>query len=526
MADERKKILWADDEMDHLRPHVKFLEDRGFSVSKVTNGEDAIALASEPDARFDLVILDEMMPGIDGLETLAGIKERDPYVPVIMVTKSEEEALVDEAIRGNVDNYLVKPVNPLQVYTAAKRLLEGERIRESGAMRDYVADFTVLRNLRSDTATPDTWIDVYRKLVEWDVRLDEHRDAGLLQTHEDAKLEANIEFCRFVSENYRDWVKRGTAPEDRPTLSTDIVPKYVAPLLKEKRKVYFIIIDCLRLDQWVAIEKLLEPYFDIRRDHYYSILPTATSFARNSIFSGLLPLEIAKTHPEFWSMPGDDDSSLNRHERQFLDAQLDRLGIRLNPTTKYIKVFNQDEAGAVKKDIASLYSLPLVAMVFNFVDILSHGRSESEILQEIAPDEAAFRALTTAWFKHSSLFDILKAISKQDATVVLSTDHGSVLSRRSTIAYGNRDTSTNLRFKIGTNLGCDEKNAVHLKNPEDFQLPSNGLNTHYILAKENYYFVYPTKFHEYERQYRGSFQHGGISMEEMLLPCVVMNPRR
>ena len=224
-------------------------------------------------------------------------------------------------------------------------------------------------------------------------------------------------------------------------------------------------------------------------------------------------------------MPGDDDSSLNRYERQLLDLQLERLGIRLNPTTKYIKVFNQDEAGAVKKDIASLYSLPLVAMVFNFVDILSHGRSESEILQEIAPDEAAFRALTAAWFKHSSLFDILKAISRQDATVVLTTDHGSVLAKRSTVAYGNRDTSTNLRFKIGTNLGCDEKCALHLKNPGDFMLPSPGVNTHYIIAKENHYFVYPTKFHEYERRYRGSFQHGGISMEEMILPCVVMNPR-
>jgi hypothetical protein len=225
-------------------------------------------------------------------------------------------------------------------------------------------------------------------------------------------------------------------------------------------------------------------------------------------------------------MPGDDEHSLNRFERQLLELQLERLGVRLNPPTKYIKIFNQDEAAAVKKDVASLYSLPLVAMVFNFIDILSHGRSESEILQEIAPDEAAFRAITTAWFKHSALFDILKAISRQNATVVLTTDHGSVLGKRATIAYGNRDTSTNLRFKFGTNLGCDEKHALQIKHPDEFQLPSGGINTNYILAKENYYFVYPTKFHEYERHYRGSFQHGGISMEEMILPVVVMNPRR
>lgn len=523
MNEDGKRILWADDEMDHLRPHVKFLEDRGFRVESVTNGEDAVALVSEPDERFDLVILDEMMPGLTGIETLQGIKEKDPYVPVIMVTKSEDESLVDAAIRRDIDNYLVKPVNPLQVYTAAKQLLDGSRIRETGAMRDYVEEFTVLRNLRSGGASADSWVEVYRKLVDWDVRLDEHRDAGLLQTHEDAKLEANVEFCRFVTDNYLDWVR---SPEDRPTLSVDLVKKYVAPLLRQRKKVYFVIVDCLRLDQWATIEALLEPYFDIRRDYYYSILPTATSFARNAIFSGLFPLQMAKRHPEYWAMPGDDERSLNRHERQLMDLQLERVGTPVNPTTKYIKVFNSEEASAVKKDIASLYSLPFVAMVFNFIDILSHGRSESDLLQEIAPDEAAFRALTTAWFKHSSMFEILKAISRQDAVVVLSTDHGSVLGRRSTIAYGNRDTSTNLRFKIGTNLGCDEKNAMHIKKPEEYQLPAPGVNTHYILAKENYYFVYPTKYHEYERHYRDSFQHGGISMEEMILPIAVMNPRR
>ena len=523
MADDRKRILWADDEIDHLRPHMKFLEDRGFQVEGVTNGEDAIAVVEEADGRLDLVILDEMMPGLSGLETLQGIKARNPYLPVIMVTKSEDEELIDSAIRREIQNYLVKPVNPLQVYTAAKQLLDGTRIRESGAMRDYVSEFTLLRNLRSGDSTPADWIEVHRRLTDWDIRLDEHRDAGLLQTHEDAKGEANVEFCRFVERRYEGWIQ-GT-DEDRPLLSHDVVRRYVAPLLKERRKVYFVLIDCLRLDQWLAIEKTLEPYFDIHRDHYFSVLPTATSFSRNAIFAGLTPLEISEKHPEYWSMPGDDDSSLNRFERQLLDLQLDRLGLQLNPTTKYIKIFNQDEATAVKKDIASLYSLPLVAMVFNFVDILSHGRSESDLLQEIAPDEAAFRALTTAWFKHSSLFDILKAISRQDATVVLTTDHGSILAKRSTTAYGNRDTSTNLRFKIGTNLGCDAKAALHLRNPQDFMLPSPGVNTHYILAKENHYFVYPTKFHEYERRYRGSFQHGGISMEEMILPCVVMNPR-
>ncbi|NNE44619.1 MAG: response regulator, partial [Gemmatimonadetes bacterium] len=369
MSNEGKRILWADDEIDHLRPHVKFLEDRGFRVEGVTNGEDAIALTQDPAERFDLVILDEMMPGLTGIETVAGIKEIDPYVPIIMVTKSEDEGLVDSAIRRDIDNYLVKPVNPLQVYTAAKQLLDGNRIRETGAMRDYVEEFTLLRNLRSGgDATPENWMEVHRKLVDWDIRLDNHRDAGLLQTHEDAKQEANVEFCRFVETNYLDWVTEED-PEDRPVLSTDLVKKYVAPRLKKKEKVYFILIDCMRLDQWVPIERLLEPYFDVRREYYYSILPTATSFSRNAIFSGLHPLDLSKKHPQYWSMPGDDDSSLNRFERQLMDLQLERLGTPVNPTTKYIKIFNQEEATNVRRDIASLYSLPLVAMVFNFMDI-------------------------------------------------------------------------------------------------------------------------------------------------------------
>ncbi|MDP6528768.1 MAG: bifunctional response regulator/alkaline phosphatase family protein [Gemmatimonadota bacterium] len=516
-------MLWADDEIDLLRPHVKMLEDRGFAVEGVSNGEDAVYLVAKEGRRFDLVILDEMMPGIDGLETLQGIKAVDPSVPVIMVTKSEDEDLADAAIRREIDNYLVKPVNPLQVFTACRRLLDGARIRESGVMRDYVEEFTLLRNLREGEKSPDVWLETHRKLADWDLRLDSFRDAGLLQTHEDAKHEANVEFSRFVASHYAGWISAD--PSDRPTLSVDIVRKFVAPLLRKKRKVYFIVLDCLRLDQWVAMEQLLEPFFDIRRHHYFSILPTATPFSRNAIFSGLHPLQIARKHPELWAMPGDDETSLNRHEHALLDAQLKRLGAAPGVPSKYVKVVTRADANNLRKGLSGLYSLPLVSMVFNFIDILSHGRSDSDLLREVAPDEAAFRSLAMAWFKHSALFEILKAVSRQDATVVVTTDHGSIIGRHASMVQGNRDTTTNLRFKIGSNLGCDTKHALHIKDPEAYQLPSMGLGTHYIIARENYYFVYPTKFHEYERQFRGSFQHGGISLEEMVLPVAVMNPR-
>lgn len=512
-------MLWVDDEIELLRPHMMFLEQRGYQVTGVTSGEEAVELSSR--LQFDVVLLDEMMPGMGGLETLERIKGVRPSVPVIMITKNEEEELMDEAIGKRIEDYLTKPVNPSQIFMACKRLLEARRIQEERLVRDYVPEFNQIARLSAAGLDWEGWAEVHSKLSEWDLRLDDVGDEGLKQSHMDQKKELNIEFCKYVERNYADCVHS----EKRPALSVDIFSDFVAPSIASGKRVYFIVIDCMRLDQWYGLEPLLQPYFDIERHNCFSILPTATPYSRNAIFSGLFPGEIARRHPDRWEQGDTESRGRNRFERAFLEEQIKKLGLKIKPGFKYFKVYTADEGNSIKSQVPTLSSLPLVAMVFNFVDILAHGRSESEILQELAPDEAGFRALMRTWFVHSSLFEIIKSIATQDAEVVITTDHGSVLGKRAALVKGDRGTSTNLRYKFGNNIICDEKQAVNVKDPADFKLPSEGLNTNYLMAKEDYYFVYPTRYHEFEKHYKGSFQHGGISMEEMIIPCAVLTPK-
>ncbi|MFH0777556.1 MAG: bifunctional response regulator/alkaline phosphatase family protein [Candidatus Eisenbacteria bacterium] len=519
MPAEKRKILWVDDEIDFLRPHILFLEGRGYAVTPVSNGDDAISMVSRE--KFDVVLLDEMMPGLGGLETLGLIKDIDPSVPVIMITKSEEEELMDEAIGKRIAHYLIKPVNPTQILTACKQVLESKKLLEDQSTREYVEGFNRIRILRSAGVDWAGWIQLHVALATWDVRLDDMEDTALEASHADQKREANIEFGSFIETEYPQWVSGG----DGPILSPMIFERFILPHLKRQRRVYFIVIDCMRLDQWLKVEPLLLPYFNVTRDYYYSILPTATPYSRNAIFSGLFPDEIMKKFPQYWQENAPEEISRNRYERNLLEAQVERLGVKLGAQVRYVKIYNSEEANAARRQIPTYLAIPFAAFVFNFVDILAHGRSESEILQELAPDESAFRSLMRSWFSHSVLFEILRAMSQQDAVVVLTSDHGSVLGKRATLVYGDRETSTNLRYKFGNNLVGDCRQAFHVKDPRRLKLPADSLNKNYIFAKEDYYFVYPTKFHEYERQYRGSFQHGGISMEEMILPCVTLEPK-
>jgi CheY-like chemotaxis protein len=518
--ENRASILWVDDEVDLLKSHILFLEERGYRVKAVANGEDAIGLISRE--AFDLVLLDQMMPGMDGLATFARIKDVKPSMPVVMITKIEEEDLIDEALRKRIDDFLLKPVNPVQILSAARRILESRDIRQRELSREYVENFNAVEDMRSQARGWRDWIAIHAKLSEWDIVLDQFPDTGLAQSHLDQRRQCNVEFCMFVEKSYKNWVSNG----ERPLLSVDVMANFVAPHLSAGKRVYFIVVDCLRLDQWLTIEPMLEPYFSIKRDPYYSILPTATPYSRNSIFSGLFPGEMAATYPEFWNEMTTDETGKNRYEKQLLEKQLKKMGLRVSPSVKYLKIYSADEAIQVRKQIPTLQSVPLVALVFNFVDIVAHSRSESRVLQEMLPNEAAYRSFTRTWFMHSPLYDILKAISSQNAVAVVTTDHGSVLARRSAVALGDRETSTNVRYKFGTNLNCDPRYALHVKNPPEYKLPGGGINKNYIIAKEDYYFVYPTNFHEYERQYKDSFQHGGISMEEMILPCVTMKPKR
>jgi len=514
-----RKILWADDEIDLLKPHILMLEEKGFRVTPVSNGDDAVACASRE--KFDAILLDESMPGRGGLSALEAIKERDPSIPIVLVTKNEAESLMDEAIGRRIDDYLLKPVRPMQIFLALKRLFESDRLQENRLARDYVAELAQLRAGSSGGLGWEGWIDLYSRSAQWDVELDLLDDGGLRQAQGDQRRELNVEFSTFVESVYEASVHGGPAPP----LSTNVVERWVAPHLREGKQVFFLVIDCMRLDQWLTVEPLIRSYFDVTLDHQVSIIPSATPYARNAIFSGLLPDEIHRLHPDYWQETTNDERSKNRYERQLLEHQLRRLDIQLPSGLKYLKVYNADEASHVRRNVVTYQNIPLVAIVFNFLDMLTHGRSESDLLKELAPDESAFRSVMRSWFLHSAVFDALKWMARQKCVVVITSDHGAVLSRRSALVYGNRETSTNLRFKFGANLGCDPKQAVHLKEPSRFRLPAESMNKQYIIAKEDYYFIYPTKFHEYENKYRGSFQHGGISLEEMILPVATLTPR-
>jgi CheY-like chemotaxis protein len=519
-----KRILWVDDEIDLLRSHVIFLSEKGFKVDTVTNGEDAISLVKETD--YDLIFLDEMMAGMGGLETLSEIKDYNPNIPVVMITKSEEETLMDDAIGGKISDYLTKPVNPSQVLLVCKKILEGKKISGQYAAKDYLQDFNAISQALLNKMDYSEWIDIYLKLVNWDLELDRHPEIGLQQTLNDQKKDANKEFSKFVEKKYKEWVN-SAGKEDTPVLSPDIFEKFVYKHLKdEKSIVFFFVLDCLRMDQWLLMEKLLINDFKIEKDYYFSILPTATPYARNALFGGLFPSEIEKNYPDLWTNGNDDENSMNKYEKELLQYLLQRKKVHLKSDLKYIKIIDPEVGRNFEHNIMSYQKTQFTAVVVNFLDMMVHGRSDSDLLKEIAPDEAAYRSLTNTWFRHSSLLATFKALSKmRNVKVVITTDHGSIRSLRGAKVLGDKEASTNLRFKYGRNLKVDEKHAIYIKNPAEYKLPKRGITISYIIAKEDYYFVYPTDYHKYLSYYKDTFQHGGISMEEMILPVITMEPK-
>lgn len=516
-----KKILWVDDEIDLLKAHILLLQQKGYSVDTAMNGKDALELVKR--VGYDLVFLDEMMPGMGGLETLAEIKEADPSLPVVMVTKNEAESLMEEAIGGKISDYLTKPVNPSQILLACKKFLEGKKIEREAVSRDYLQEFRNISDALLMSPGWEEWTDIYHKLTDWDIELDAHPDLGLRQTLLDQKRECNVEFGKFIEREYKNWLG---SKGHHPTLSTDIVERAVIPQLDSSPSVFFFVIDCLRLDQWLLMEQMLAEFYSIERSSYFSILPTATPYSRNALFSGKFPSEISAAYPEMWTSDVDDENSLNRNEHEMLNRLLASKNIRLKTESKYVKILDPDFGRQIEANIQSYLNSKLTSVVVNFVDMLAHGRSDSPILKEIAPDEAAYRSLTRSWFAHSSLFGMLKTLSRQrNISIVLTTDHGSVRCLRGAKVIGDKQASANLRYKFGRNLKADEKQALFIKNPADYKLPRHTVTTNYIIAKEDFYFVYPTEYHKYLSQYRDSFQHGGISMEEVILPVVTLRPK-
>ena len=519
-----KRILWVDDEIELLRSHIIFLSEKGYEVDTVTNGNDAVSAVKENN--YDLIFLDEMMAGMGGLETLGQIKNYDPAIPVVMITKSEEETLMNEAIGGKISDYLTKPVNPSQVLLVCKKLLEGKKISEQYAAKDYLVDFNQITQALMSELDFDEWINIYTKLVNWSIELDQHSEIGLEQSLNDQFKEANKEFSKFVEKNYVHWIN-DNQDKYAPNLTPQITEKYVLKHLKdESQSIFFFVIDCLRLDQWLIMEKHISDLFKIEKDYYYAILPTATPYARNALFAGLYPSEIERYYPELWISGNDDENSMNKYEKELLHNLLLRKRIKLRNELKYIKIIDPEVGRNFEQNIHSFQNNHLTAVVVNFLDMIAHGRSDSDILKEIAPDEAAYRSLTNSWFMHSSLLGVFRALAKmKNVKIIVTTDHGSIRSLRGAKVLGDREASTNLRFKYGRNLKVEDKHAIFVKNAQDYKLPKRGVTINYIIAKEDYYFVYPTDYHKFLTYYKDTFQHGGISMEEMILPVIILEPK-
>ena len=516
-----KRILWVDDEIDLLKPHLLFLRDRGYHVDTITNGDDAIALMREHG--YDLVLLDEQMPGRRGLEVLEVMRREDPHARVVMVTKSSEDHTMTEAIGRHVADYLVKPTSPRQVLSVVTRILEGSSIRQQRVAQDFAARFGQLSLKRQQAGSEIDFAEVYMELTDWHVRLEEAGELGLLDTVQALIAELRLDFGQWIAREYPRWLRKETA--DRPLLSVDVVERFLVPLLGPS-PVFLVVLDCMRLDQWRVIAPLLARHFEIEESYHYSILPTATPYARNAIFGGQFPDQIAIDNPSWWNQ-SDDEGSLNTFEDELLKDQLERLTGRKVPV-HYEKIFTDREGTQVRARVRSALKIPgsVIAMVFNFVDLMTHGRSESPILMEVARDEAALRRLTRTWFKGSTAFSVLKEAAAAGHHVIMTTDHGSILCQRPTTVYAGKDATTNLRYKFGRDLRVENPaTAFSTVHHEDLRLPVGKMGTTYVVATDDYFFVYPTKLREYQRKYRNSFLHGGISPEEMIVPVARLNPR-
>jgi len=511
------KILWADDEIDLLKPHIIFLESKGYKVTTVNNGDDAIDKSSEEN--FDIIFLDENMPGISGLEALTKIKEEKPLVPVVMITKSEEESIMEEAIGGKIADYLIKPVNPNQILLCLKKNLDHKKLISQKTNSNYQQEFRNLGMQMGGRLDIGEWMELYKKLVYWELELDQIQDQGMKEILNMQKKEANSLFCKFVEKNYLDWVN---GDEDAPQMIHTLIKDRLAPIMT-KEKVFFIVIDNLRFDQWKMIQPIISSYFTTEHEELISsILPTATHYARNALFAGLMPLEIERKFPKLW-LNEDEEGGKNMHEKDFLETNLTRLGKK--GKFSYNKITNHEAGKKLVDNFNQLKENDLNVIVYNFVDMLSHARTEMEVIRELADDEPAYRSITVSWFEHSPLHEIFKKIAEAGIKIVLTTDHGTIKVTNPIKIIGDRNTNTNLRYKVGKNLSYPTKEVFTVKNPHEAFLPKTNLSSEFVFAKSNDFFVYPNNYNHFVNYYGDTFQHGGISLEEMLIPFVILQAK-
>jgi CheY-like chemotaxis protein len=513
------KILWVDDEIDLLKPHILFLEKKNYKVTTCKSGTEAIDILD--DENFDIVFLDENMPGLTGLETLNEIKEKKDNLPVVMITKSEEEYIMEEAIGNKIADYLIKPVNPNQILLSLKKNLDHSRLVSEKTTSNYQQEFRKIAMDLSMVNSYEEWISLYQKLIYWEIQLEDIEDAGMFEILESQKNEANIQFGKFIEKNYADWFKPNT---DSPIMSHTLFKEKIVPEISKEQPTVLIVIDNLRYDQWKVFEPIISNYYKKEKEEaFFSILPTATQYARNAIFSGLMPSDMEKLFPKYWKNDTDEGGK-NLHEADFLDTQMKRLSLtHLN--YDYHKITNLKAGKKLADNFKSLKNNDLTVIVYNFVDMLSHSKTEMEVVKELASNDKAYRSLALSWFKNSPLLEMIQHAQQMGFKLILTTDHGTINVKNPSKVIGDKETSLNLRYKTGRSLTYESKDVFEAKEPKEIHLPSITMSSSYIFAKSDLFFAYPNNYNHYVSYFRNTYQHGGVSLEEMIIPFVVFNPK-
>lgn len=512
-------ILWVDDEIDLLKPHILFLHQKNYNVTTCNSGTEAIEMLD--DQNFDIVFLDENMPGLTGLETLNEIKEKRDNLPVVMITKSEEEYIMEEAIGNKISDYLIKPVNPNQILLSLKKNLDHSRLVSEKTTSNYQQEFRKIAMDMGLVNSYEDWVNLYMKLLYWEIQLEDIEDIAMFEILESQKTEANIQFGKFIDKNYANWFKNNT---EAPVMSHTLFREKVVPEISKEQPTLFIVIDNLRYDQWKVFEPIIGNYLKKEKEEaFFSILPTATQYARNAIFSGLMPSDMEKLFPQYWKNDTDDGGK-NLHEAEFLETQMKRLSLN-HVNYEYHKITNLKSGKKLVDNFKSLKDNDLTVIVYNFVDMLSHSKTEMEVVKELASNDKAYRSLTLSWFKNSPLLELIQQAQQQKFKVILTTDHGTINVNNPSKVIGDRDTSLNLRYKTGRSLTYEDKDVLVAKDPKTIHLPSINMSSSYIFAKSDLFFAYPNNFNHYASYYRNTYQHGGVSLEEMIIPFVVFTPK-
>jgi CheY-like chemotaxis protein len=516
---EKRRILWVDDEIEILKPHIIFLNQKGYDVITATNGSDALDIIKEQ--RLDIVFLDENMPGMSGIEVLPKVKNLRPALPVVMITKNEEESIMEDAIGSKIDDYLIKPVNPNQILLCLKKNLEERKLLDQKTTMDYQREFRQIGMDISAKMDYNEWVEIYKRMVYWEVNLQNSSDEGIKSILSMQKEEANTVFAKYYIDHYKDWIHPDS--KEKPLFSHTLLRNKLFPVVEEHQTTFLIVIDNLRYDQWKILQPEIEQHFYVEKDEiFYSIIPTVTQYSRNAMFSGMMPSEIQKRYPNLW-VEDEDEYSKNYFEKDLLAEHLKRLG--KNYKFSFHKILNLQAGKKLAEQMSNLLSNKLNVIIYNFVDMISHARTEMDIIKELADDEAAYRTLTLSWYIHSPLYDIMKFLSEKNIPVLLTTDHGSVQIKNPVKIIGDRETNTNIRFKYGRNLNYESKNLFEVSNPTELYLPRPNVSTSYVFCKGYDYLVYPNNYNQFVRYFNNTFQHGGISMEEILAPVILLKQK-